>query len=83
MTKFYLWNLGRGKSQFYWRLLRPQEINAIVLENIIIENDGLWVNTLIKTDINHFRAVFIPCTNDEDLNLIKTTNFIRILLIYL
>jgi hypothetical protein len=33
-----------------YSLLRPQEIHAIVLDNYIIEEDGLWVFTLIKTD---------------------------------
>jgi hypothetical protein len=52
-------------------LLRPQEINAIVADNTVVEKDGLWVNTLIKTDNTHLRAIFIPSTNSEDSGFIE------------
>jgi hypothetical protein len=53
-----------------------------VLDNYIIEKDGLWVFILIKTDSSHFKAIFIPSTNGEvvlnpmeaSLSLIKITN---------
>jgi hypothetical protein len=48
-----------------YSLLRPQEINTIILNNYIVENDGLWVFTLIKTNSSHFKAIFIPSTNGE------------------
>jgi hypothetical protein len=43
-----------------YSLLRPHEINAIVLNNYIVEKDGLWVFTLIKTDSSHLGQYLFP-----------------------
>jgi hypothetical protein len=60
-------------------LLRPQEINVIVDDNTVFEKDGLWVNTIIKTDNTHLRAIFIPSTNgEEDLNPMRATQGLKI-----